>query len=86
MTCRTKEGPTSLQEAIFTADFLHAFPPLSEGAEPSAGVRAVVDVADQPPNDGGAVSVEIRRETVKPVGGSIVQSDANYLVFRFHAA
>ena len=85
MTCRTKEGPTSLQ-AIFTADFLHAFPPLSEGAKPSAGVRAVVNVANQPPNDGRAVGVEFRRETVEPVGGVIVQSDADYLIFVFHAA
>ena len=83
MTCRTNEGPTSLQ-AVFTANSLHSFPPLSEAAKPPARVCAVVNVADQPPNDGRAVSVELRRETVEPVGGSIVQSDANYLVFRFH--
>lgn len=67
-TAWTKPHPTSLQ-AVFTAYPLNAFPPLSEAAKPSARVRAVVDVADEPPHEGGAVGVELRRETVEPFGG-----------------
>lgn len=83
-TCRTKPEPTNLQ-AVFKAQSLHSFPPLSEAAKPSAGVSAVVNVADEPPHKGGAGYVEIRRETVEPVGGVFVQSDADYLILVFHA-